>query len=63
MSGLNRLSADGQIRIIQNNVDQWSNLTISSISDLHSQLDSRYQKTDTDSVLDKKEMYLMFNHH
>ena len=54
-SGLNILNADSQITIVQNNVDQLKNLTISSVSDLQNQLDLRYVKIDTDSLLDKKE--------
>ena len=47
-------NADSQITIVQNNVDQLKNLTISSVSDLQNQLDLRYKKKDTDS-LDIKE--------
>ena len=38
-SGLSLLNADCQITIVQNNVDQLKNLTISSVSDLQNQLD------------------------
>ena len=62
-SGLNILNADDKITIVQNNVDQLKNLTIGSVSDLQNQLDLRYKKIDTDILLDKKKMYLMFNHH
>ena len=53
------LNADSQITIVQNNVDQLKNLTISSVTDLQNQLDLRYVKIDTDSLLDKKE--IVFN--
>ena len=49
------LNADSQITIVQNNVDQLKNLTISSVADLQNQLDLRYVKIETNSLLDKKE--------
>ena len=52
---LSLLFADSQITIVQNNVDQWKTLTFSSVPDLQNQLDLRYVKIDTDSLLDKKE--------
>ena len=54
-TGLSILNADSKITVVQNSVDQLKNLTISSVSDLQNQLDSRYVKLDTDSLLDKKE--------
>ena len=62
-SGLNLLNSIDKITVIQNNVTELHDLTISSITDLQNQLDLRYVKIDTDSLLDKKKMYLMFNHH
>ena len=60
-SGLNLLDSIDKITVIQNNVTELHDLTISSITDLQNQLDLRYVKIDTDSLLDKKKMYLMFN--
>ena len=54
-SGLSILNADSKITVVQNNVDQLKELTISSVTDLQNQLDLRYVKIDTDSLLDKKE--------
>ena len=48
------LNEDTKITVVQNNVDQLKNLTISSVSDLQNQLDLRYLKQDTDLLLDKK---------
>ena len=52
---LSLLNADSQITIVQNNVDQLKNLTISSVTDLQNQLDLRYVKIETNSLLDQKE--------
>ena len=49
------LNEDTKITLVQNNVDQLKNLTISSVEDLQHQLDLRYVKIETDSLLDKKE--------
>ena len=49
------LNEDSQITIVQNNVDQLKNLTISSVADLQNQLDLRYVKIETNQLLDKKE--------
>ena len=49
------LNEDTKITVVQNSVDQLKNLTISSVTDLQNQLDLRYVKIDTDSLLDKKE--------
>ena len=54
-SGLNMLNADSKITVVQNNVDQLKNLTISSVTDLQNQLDLRYVKLETNELLDKKE--------
>ena len=37
------LNADSQMTIVQNNVDQFDNPRISSVSDLQNQLDLRYK--------------------
>ena len=57
------LNEDTKITVVQNNVDQLKNLTISSVTDLQNQLDLRYVKIETNELLDKKKMYLMFNRH
>ena len=62
-TGFSILNADSRITVVQNNVDQLKELTMSSVTDLQNQLDLRYVKIDTDSLLDKKRMYLMFNRH
>ena len=49
------LNEDSKITIVQNNVDQLKNLTISSVADLQNQLDLRYVKIETNQLLDKKE--------
>ena len=49
------LSEDSKITVVQNNVDQLKNLTISSVADLQNQLDLRYVKIETNQLLDKKE--------
>ena len=54
-SGLNILNADDKVTVVQNNVNALQSLTISSVTDLQNQLDQRYKKTETDSLLDKKE--------
>jgi len=54
-TGFSILNADSQITIVQNNVDQLKNLTISSVTDLQTQLDLWYAKIDTDSLFDKTE--------
>ena len=54
-SGLNILNADDKVAVVQNNVNALQTLTISSVTDLQNQLDQRYKKTETDSLLDKKE--------
>ena len=61
MSNVNLLNSVDKITVVQNNIDQLQNLTISSITDLQNQLDLRYQKSDTDSLLYK--MYLTFKRH
>ena len=43
-SGFSIINADSKITVVQNNVDQLKNLTISSVSDLPNQLDLRYKK-------------------
>ena len=59
----NLLNSIDKITVVQNNVNELHDLTISSITDLQNQLDIRYKKIDTDLLLDTKRMYLMFNHH
>ena len=49
------LNEDSKITVVQNNVDQLKNLTISSVADLQNQLDLRYVKIETNQLLDKKE--------
>ena len=49
------LNEDTKITVVQNNVDQLKNLTISSVTDLQNQLDLRYVKIETNELLDKKE--------
>ena len=49
------LKEDSKITVVQNNVDQLKNLTISSVTDLQNQLDLRYVKIETNALLDKKE--------
>ena len=48
------LNEDSKITVVQNNVDQLKKFTISSVTDLQNQLDLRYVKIETDSLLDKK---------
>ena len=48
------LNEDSKITVVQNNVDQLKNLTISSVTDLQNQLDLRYVKIETNELLDKK---------
>ena len=43
-SGLNLLNSIDKIIVIQNNVTELHDLTISSITDLQNQLDLRYKK-------------------
>ena len=49
------LNEDSKITVVQNNVDQLKNLTISSVTDLQNQLDLRYVKIETNELLDNKE--------
>ena len=48
------LNEDSKITVVQNNVDQLKNLTISSVTDLHNQLDLRSVTIETNELLDKK---------
>ena len=48
------LNEDSKVTVVQNNVDQLKNLTISSVTDLQNQLDLRYVKIETNQLLDKK---------
>ena len=54
-SGFSIINADSKITVVQNNVDQLKNLTISSVADLQNQLDLRYVKIETNQLLDKTE--------
>ena len=54
-SGMNMLSADSQITIVQKTVDQLNNLTISSVSDFQNHLNLIYLITDIDSLLNTRE--------
>ena len=49
------LNEDSKVTVVQNNVDRLKSLTISSVEDLQQQLDLRYIKLETDSLLEKKE--------
>ena len=44
------LNEDSKITVVQNNVDQLKNLTISSVTDLQNQLDLRYVKIETNQL-------------
>ena len=55
---LSLLNADSQITIVQNNVDQLKNLTISSVTDLQNQLDLRYVKKRNKCFTRQKRKYI-----
>ena len=53
-SGSNLLNSFDKITVVQNNVNELHDLTISSIVNLQNDLDSRNIKVETNELLEKK---------